>query len=258
MADVSWLKLKTEMFSDDKIKLIESMPEADSILIIWIKLLCQAAKTNANGYIFLNQNVPFTTQMLTTLFNRPFTIIELALKTLRDFGMISINESGMILIENWTKHQNAEGLDKIREQTSARVRKYREKQKLFPPFKEKIKNIDKEECVTGNVTETLQNKKLVRIKTLDQVKTYFSNKNYPVEEAVAFFNHYEAQDWVTGSGVPIYNWQSKAENWHLEQLKRNSDTHNIHEQTKTKEIKHSPLMRELIEKTRESAINGQA
>jgi len=155
MSDVSWLKLKVEMFSDDKIKLIESMPEADSILIIWIKLLCQSAKTNCNGYIFLNQDVPFTTQMLSTLFNRPFTIVELALKTLRDFGMISIKESGMILIENWTKHQNSEGLDKIREQTNARVRKHREKQKLLPSFKEK-KDIDKEECVSCNVTETLQ------------------------------------------------------------------------------------------------------
>ena len=51
MSDVHWIKLKTEMFSDDKIRLIESMPEADTILMLWIKLLIQAGKTNANGYI---------------------------------------------------------------------------------------------------------------------------------------------------------------------------------------------------------------
>ena len=28
------------------------MPEADTLLIIWIKLLAQAGKTNASGYIF--------------------------------------------------------------------------------------------------------------------------------------------------------------------------------------------------------------
>ena len=32
------------MFEDEKIKLIESMPEADTLLIIWIKLLAQAGK----------------------------------------------------------------------------------------------------------------------------------------------------------------------------------------------------------------------
>jgi hypothetical protein len=36
------------MFDDEKIKLIESMPDADSILIIWIKLLIQAGKTKIN------------------------------------------------------------------------------------------------------------------------------------------------------------------------------------------------------------------
>ncbi len=157
MADVSWVKLKTEMFSDDKIRLIESMPEADGILVIWIKLLCQAGKTNANGYIFLNDNVPFTPPMLATLFNRPLPVIEFALKTLRDFEMISINEKGMIAIENWVKHQNAEGLDKIREQTKNRVQKFREKQKLLPSnTKTKNTDIDKEECVSVTLHETLQ------------------------------------------------------------------------------------------------------
>ena len=32
------------------------MPEADTLLIIWVKLLAQAGKTNASGYIFLSEN----------------------------------------------------------------------------------------------------------------------------------------------------------------------------------------------------------
>jgi len=34
MAEVKWIKLSTQMFKDEKIKLIEQMPEADTILII--------------------------------------------------------------------------------------------------------------------------------------------------------------------------------------------------------------------------------
>lgn len=33
------------------------------------------------------------------------------------------------------------------------------------------------------------------------------------EEAGAFFDHFEAQGWLTGSGVPISRWQAKASAW---------------------------------------------
>ncbi len=183
MGEITWIKLKTEMFSDEKIRLIESMPEADTILIIWIKLLVQAGKTNANGYIFLNDNVPFTAEMISTLFNRPLTIIRLALKVLSDFGMIAIDNEGKILIENWTKHQNVESLEKIKEQTRIRVAKFREKQKNDDDIKEN--RIDKkriESNVTSNVTELRDLFEIFRKKYpgtkrgLDTEFTYFQEK----------------------------------------------------------------------------------
>jgi predicted phage replisome organizer len=130
MAEVKWIKLSTKMFEDEKIRLIESMPESDMLLIIWIKLLSQAGKTNANGYIYLNENIPYTDEMLATIFNRPLNIVRLALKTFEDFGMIEISDENFIAISNWEKHQNVEGLDKIRQQTRNRVAKHREKKKL--------------------------------------------------------------------------------------------------------------------------------
>ncbi|MGD6793825.1 phage replisome organizer N-terminal domain-containing protein [Metabacillus indicus] len=130
MAEVKWIKLSTKMFEDEKIRLIESMPESDTLLIIWIKLLSQAGKTNANGYIYLNENIPYTDEMLATIFNRPLNIVRLALKTFEDFGMIEISDENFIAISNWEKHQNVEGLDKIRQQTRNRVAKHREKKKL--------------------------------------------------------------------------------------------------------------------------------
>jgi predicted phage replisome organizer len=130
MAEVKWIKLSTNMFEDEKIRLIESMPESDMLLIIWIKLLSQAGKTNANGYIYLNENIPYTDEMLATIFNRPLNIVRLALKTFEEFGMIEISEKNFIAISNWEKHQNVEGLDKIRQQTRNRVAKHREKKRV--------------------------------------------------------------------------------------------------------------------------------
>lgn len=118
------------MFDDEKIRLIESMPDADSILVIWIKLLAQAGKTNATGYIYLNENIPYTDEMLATLFCRPLSTIRLALNTFKNFGMIEIDDGDFISITNWEKHQNIQGLEKIREDTRKRVQKYRENKRL--------------------------------------------------------------------------------------------------------------------------------
>lgn len=130
MSDVKWIKLSTSMFEDEKIRLIEQMPEADTILIIWVKLLAQAGKTNASGYIFLSENIPFTDEMLATIFNRPLNTVRMALETFRQFGMIEIDDQSFIKISNWEKHQNIEGMERIRQQTRERVRRHREKKKL--------------------------------------------------------------------------------------------------------------------------------
>lgn len=129
MSNVKWIKLSTQMFDDEKIKLIEQMPDADTILVIWVKLLSQAGKANANGYIYLSENIPYTDEMLATIFSRPLNTIRFALETFRQFGMIEVDEDNFISIANWEKHQNIEGLDRIREQTRKRVAKHREKQK---------------------------------------------------------------------------------------------------------------------------------
>ncbi|MEM5012096.1 phage replisome organizer N-terminal domain-containing protein [Niallia taxi] len=136
MSEVKWIKLSTQMFEDEKIRLIEHMPEADTILIIWVKLLAQAGKTNASGFIYLNENIPYSDEMIATIFNRPIATVRLALNTFEQFGMIEILDNNFISISNWEKHQNIDGLTKIRENTRKRVQRYRERQK----------------SLTGNVT----------------------------------------------------------------------------------------------------------
>src|SRR5690625_4284335 len=100
MSNIKWIKLSTSMFDDEKIKLIEQLPEADTILIIWIKLLSQAGKTNSNGYIYLNENVPYSEEMLSTIFDRSLNTVRLALNTLQDFGMIFIDDAAFIRIRS--------------------------------------------------------------------------------------------------------------------------------------------------------------
>ncbi|EGO7725202.1 phage replisome organizer [Enterococcus faecalis] len=148
MAEISWIKLKTTMFDDEKIKLIQSMPEADAILVIWIRLLVLAGKTNDEGLIYIQRNMPYTEEMLATLFSKPVNVVRLALMTLQQFNMIDLNEDGLIAIENWDKHQNIEGMEKVRLKNAERVRKHRERKKQQALENKNSSN------VTCNVTVT--------------------------------------------------------------------------------------------------------
>jgi predicted phage replisome organizer len=128
MADVKWIKMSTSIFDNRKIRIIESLPEGNAVIVIWLKLLCLAGNINDCGMVYFTKEIPYTEQMLATQFNTPLTTIQLAMKTFEQFGMIEIIND-MLHISNWEKYQNVEGMDKIREQTRLRVAKHREKQK---------------------------------------------------------------------------------------------------------------------------------
>jgi len=139
LSDIKWIKLSTQMFDDEKIRLIEKMPDADTILVVWIKLLSQAGKVNASGYIYLSENIPYSDEMLATIFDRPISTVRMALQTFVQFGMISIDEDNFIRVNNWDKHQNIEGMERVKKLNAERNKRYRERKKeqLEPPKKER-------------------------------------------------------------------------------------------------------------------------
>ena len=142
MADVKWIKITTDIFDEEKVLLIESLPERDSLLVIWFKLLCMAGRQNNSGVFMLNDRIAYTDEMLATIFRRPLNTVRLALSTFEQYGMIEIIDN-VITIPKWEKHQNIDGMEKIKEQNRARVARHREKQKLLAGCN-----------VTGNVTVT--------------------------------------------------------------------------------------------------------
>lgn len=130
MADVKWIKITTDIFDDEKILLIESLPEADSIIVIWFKLLCLAGKMNNSGVFMMNDKIAYTDKMLATIFRRKESTVQLALQTFENFGMVEIID-GVITIPNWNKHQSLDALEKKREYQKELMRKRRAEQKLL-------------------------------------------------------------------------------------------------------------------------------
>lgn len=130
MADVKWIKLATGIFDNRKIKQIECMPDGDSIIIIWVKLLCLAGEINDSGMIYFTREIPYTDEMLAQQFNRPLPTIKLALHTFQQFGMIELIDN-IMHISNWEKYQSVDRLAEIREYNRLAKQKSREKQKLL-------------------------------------------------------------------------------------------------------------------------------
>lgn len=167
MAEVSWIKLKVGMFDDSKIKYIEALPERDTIITLWVKLLTLAGKYNEQGYIMLSENLPYNEEMLANEFNRPINSIRLALQTFKTLGMIE-DVNGVFKVTNWEKHQNIEGLEKIREQNRLRKRKQRNKQKLLDSH---VKSRD------SHATDK-EDKELEEDKEIDKEDVFKNSINY--------------------------------------------------------------------------------
>lgn len=130
MSEVKWIKICTDIFDDEKIILIEAMPDKYAIITAWFKLLCLAGKQNNSGVFLLNDTMPYTDEMFATIFRMPLNTVRLALGTFEQFGMIEIVD-GVVTIPKWGKHQNLDALERNREQSKTRMREYRKRQRLL-------------------------------------------------------------------------------------------------------------------------------
>ena len=169
MAEITWIKLRTDMFDNTKIRLIEKLPEGDTILVIWVKLLAAAGKANCNGYIMLSENIPMNIEEMAVIFDRPLNTVRLALEAFKRYGMVEVDENEIIRIQNWEKHQNVDGMEHVKKLNTERQKRFREKKKqaqLNAPNNKELPN--KEETtppnlpsnnsnVTHNVSMTLSN-----------------------------------------------------------------------------------------------------
>lgn len=118
MADIKWIKITTDIFDDEKILLIESLPEADAIIVIWFKLLCMAKLKNRYGEleykISIKSHIELTDKVLNVLLKRKNAAR--LINTLEEYGFIKRNQYSITIIPFWC---NREG------RTSARYSHWR-------------------------------------------------------------------------------------------------------------------------------------
>ena len=112
--DIRWIKLSVNMFDDEKIRIIRTMPDGDKIILIWIQLLCLAGKINDGGEVYVGQRVVYTDDMLATILGCHVTLVR----------------TGKISIANWEKHQNIDALEEMRARDNERQKKARLRKRI--------------------------------------------------------------------------------------------------------------------------------
>lgn len=55
----------------------------------------------------------------------------------------------------------------------------------------------------------------VNVPTIENVKAYFQQQEFPELEAIKFFNYFSSNGWLVGGKTPMVNWQAAAQNWIL-------------------------------------------
>lgn len=224
MADVKWIKITTDIFDDEKILLIESLPEGDSIIVIWFKLLCLAGKINNSG-VFVMGNIPYTDKMLSTIFRRKESTVKLALDTFEKFGMVEIIND-VITIPNWGKHQSLDQLENKKEYQRNYMREYRAKQKEITcntnsktncktNGKANVSSLDIDKDIEIDKEREINNsgekRTVFRPPTLDEVQAYCQERNNTVD-ADRFLDYYTSNGWFVGKHK-MKDWKAAVRTW---------------------------------------------
>ena len=172
MSEIKWIKITTDIFDDEKICLIDALPDRDASIVIWIKLITLAGKLNRKGVLAISKNIIYTDETLAQTFHRPLNTVRMALEVFEKFGMVE-KIDGVIVLPNWEKHQNIDGMEKIKEQNRNRAARHRQKQKLLAQ--------NNESNVTNNVIDNVTVRYCNAIdkeldKELDKDKEIINNK----------------------------------------------------------------------------------
>ena len=135
-----------------------------------------------------------------------------------------------LIDENW-QPRNWMKLQYISDNSTARVRKHREKQRLKKMKRYSNVTVTPPDTDTDTDTDTDNNKSRVKKSTrfkppsVDEITDYAQSKNYQNFDADSFWLFYDSKNWMVGK-TKMKNWKSSVSLWHNRNKKRNEVTNN--------------------------------
>lgn len=169
MSDVKWIKISVDIFNDEKLQAISTLPDGNMVQLAWFKLLCLAGKCNEGGLLMVTRELPYTDEMLAKRFDMEMGQVQRALDIFQRAGMIDVVEN-IYFVSNWSKYQNTQSLEEYKRQNRERQQKFRDKKK-----QELLE--DKERNVTNNVINNVKITESDSISISNNIYSFSNNNN---------------------------------------------------------------------------------
>lgn len=228
-----WLQLHDDFFSSKRIKKLRKL-SAD-FLIIYLKLQLLSLKNN--GVLIFSGIENTFAEELSLEIDEDADKIQVTLAYLQSCNLLipqDQNEFFLPYVEKCTGSVKNDA--HTRELTRLRVQKYREKQKALTDteLQERYSNVtcnteieiekdiekEKEIEIEKDLERELEKKVKEKEKkssrfsppTIDEIKDYCCEKNYPVKVAEPFYYYYDSIGWVVGKRK-MTNWHAALAGW---------------------------------------------
>lgn len=122
-----WMRFDVNFFDDARIKVIEKKTNGEKYLVIWIKLLCLAMRSNRPGFIELMDGIPYDIDDLASALGVDKDVLSSAIKIFFHLKMIEVADGKPLEIIDFRKAQDFDWIDKRRESNRIRQERKREK-----------------------------------------------------------------------------------------------------------------------------------
>lgn len=164
MTQYSGFMITGDTFDDAKIKLIEQLPSGDQTIVIYLKIISLACKSNAGGFLMINKHIPFNDESIAALIGRSLQVVRYALTTLIQFGMIEETEEGFKVadFQRWLPPQDTQRIEE--NERIAEARKTKGTKQIEPPkeIKEKKKKrVFEEGSIELSLSQLLHSQMLI-------------------------------------------------------------------------------------------------
>lgn len=212
-----WLKLQKDFFKRHDIKYIESLPNGREIAFFYLKLMVESV--DHDGELRFSPEIPYNDSMLASVTDTPIEIVTEGMKTLKDLGMVIVDEDGTITIPKVIKMiGSASDTDGAR-----RVRRYREKQQTLQNVTQPLqdvtdtvtndnesieKEIEKElEIDTKRESKERKSRSHFVPPTVEEVYDYCEGRHNGIDP-LRFVDYYSARGWKN-----ITDWKAQVRVW---------------------------------------------
>ena len=154
MAQVGWIKLSTDIFSNRKIKILLKEREGDTYFRIWIQILTIAGECNRDGGLYISDKTPFKIKDFTNIIGKSNKTLTKSLQKFVNLGMLILKDD-TFFVKNWSKYQSADKLRKLNNSSKV-IQENQFEKRVVTQDKEKIReeNIKKEKIDNESNFET--------------------------------------------------------------------------------------------------------